>query len=197
MKENIPPLKKMEIKLPQPLKIVTTKQEACAIYQLCKASYSDVYPTHKVYRDDPYDRQAYVCYAKGKDNKITSTARFTLDSSIGLPTEKHLPPEVDMYRQLGKKLMEIGRFANADKNINLIKEYYIAVYQVAKIENIDVIIIVLKDKDVAMHHNLLGAYLLSNDLNIDNGGKYKMTCVAWEVKHTKQRFFRWSGLTQK
>lgn len=188
MKQNIPPLEKVYVKLPKPLKLVTTQQEANAIYQLCKNSYQTVYPKHKVYRDDPYDMQAYICYAKGKDDEITSTARFTLDSPIGLPTEKFFPPEVDMYRQLGHKLMEVGRFSSSEKCINLVKAYYSAVYHVAKAENVDVIIIVVKDKDVAMHHNLLGAYLLSDDLNIDNGGKYKMSCVAWEVKHTKQRF---------
>lgn len=183
--------------LPAPIEVVQTIKEEQAVYDLWVDAYKKLYPDYEVCRNDPQNTQAHILYARDEKGKVASSARLTIDSPLGMPSDEYYPPEVAMYRDSGKKLMEYGRFVSNGGNLELLKTYYNAVYQVAVMEGIDVIIMTMKQKDVAFHSNLIGAYLLLSDMGIPLGGQYKMSCVAWEIKHTKSRFFRWTGLNKQ
>ena len=183
--------------LPTPIQVVQTAKEEQEVYELWVGAYKKLYPDYEVCRDDPQNTQAHILYARDEKGKVASSARLTIDSPLGMPSDEYYPPEVAMYREQGNKLMEYGRFVSNGGNLALLKTYYKAVYQVAKAENIDIIIMTMKQKDVAFHSNLIGAYLLLSDMGIQLGGQYKMSCVAWEIKHTKSRFFRWTGLNKQ
>ena len=107
-----------------------------------------------------------------------SSIRLTIDTpSVGIPTEEYYPPEVNMLRKRGYKLMEFGRMVRIGHSLQLMKTYYRAIYQVAKAEQIDVIVMTLKQKDIAFHRHLMGAYTLLFDMGIPLGGEHKMSCV--------------------
>jgi hypothetical protein len=182
--------------LPHPIHIVQSVEELNEVYELWQATYRDIYPNFKISRQDSYNEKAYILYTRNADNIVNSSARLAVDSPLGLPEDGYFPMEVNGYRKRGYKLMEFGRFIISGGNLSLLKAYYNAVYQIAAAEAIDIIPMAMKQKDVAFHRNLLGAYLLSGDIKIPHGGKDKMSCVSWELNKTKQRFFHWAGLPQ-
>lgn len=184
-------------KLPIPIQVVQTAEEEQELYELWVDAYKDVYPKYTVCQNDPQNAQAHILYARDENGKVTSSVRLTIDSPLGMPSDEYHPPEVAMYRDYGNKLMEFGRLVSKKGSIELLKTYYKSIYQIAVAENVDVIIMGLKQKDVAFHRNLIGAYALLDDMKMPVGGEYKMSCVAWEIHNTKSRFFRWTGLNEE
>ena len=197
--ENYKPIENNIIakNLPTPLRIVQTTGEEQELYELWVDTYKTVYPDFIFRCRDPQNAQAHILYSRNEAGKVVSSVRLTIDSPLGMPSDGYYPPELDMYRERGKKLMEFGRLVSNNGNLQLLKTYYKTVYQIAKAENIDVIIMSLKQKDVAFHHNLIGAYSVMNDMKIPHGGKDKISCVVWEIEYTKSRFFRWVGLSKQ
>lgn len=190
---EVPP----HIKLDEPLQIlVQNDKNMKEVCQLWQQEYKTIYPKYKINHNDPLNKQSHILYSRNKDQHIVSTARLTLDSPLGLPDDDVYPREINLYRERGLKLMEFGRFISQGGNLQLIKNYYKSVYLIALAEKVDVIAMTIKDKDIALHRNLMGAYLLSSNMNTDNGSQYKMACMSWEVNKTKARFFNWTRLPQ-
>ena len=182
--------------LPPPLQVVQTKAEAQEVYTLWVQTYADIYPAFEVPLNDPQNQQAYILYTRNDTGQVVSSIRLTLDSPLGMPSEDYYPQEVHTLRALNYKLMEFGRMINLLGDLELLKRYHRVVYQIAQAENIDIIIMTLKQKDIAFYHNLMGAHLLLADMQIPHGGKHKVACVAWDIQQTKARFFKWVGLNQ-
>lgn len=182
--------------LPKPLQVVQTTLEEQELYKLWVTTYTEVYPHFTVPQRDPQNSQAYILYSRDETGQVVSSIRLTFDSPLGMPSEGYYPLEVNSLRELDYKLMEFGRMVNLLGDIDLLKLYHRVVYQIAEAENIDLIIMTLKQKDVAFYRNLMGAHLLLADMQIPHGGKHKVACVAWDIKQTKSRFFKWVGLTQ-
>ncbi len=183
--------------LPKPLQVVQTAKEEQELYNLWDDAYREVYPNYKINRNDPHHKQAHILYTRDKNGKIASSIRLTIDSPLGIPSEEYYQREVDRLRQHGYKLMEFGRMVSIGQTLQQMKTYYRTIYQIAKAENIDIIMMSLKQKDVAFHRNLMGSYTLLFDMGIPLGGKHKMSSVAWEIKNTKPRFFKWTGINNK
>ena len=173
-----------------------TKAEEREVHKLWVQAYVDIYPAFEVPINDPQNQQAYILYTRSEIGAVVSSIRLTFDSPFGMPSEGYYPPEVHTLRELNYKLMEFGRMINLAGDLEILKLYHRVVYQVAQAENIDVIIMTLKQKDVAFYRNLMGAHLLLADMQIPHGGKHKVACVAWDIQHTKARFFKWVGLQQ-
>jgi len=194
--KRLAPIKVPEnLKLEEPIKILPqTPENMAECYQLWQEEYGKVYPQYVINRDDPFNAQSHILVIEDETGAIVTSARLTKDSSLKFPDEKFFPVEVSMYRELGMKLMEGGRLINQG-SLSFLKLLYKSVYLTAKAEEVEVIIILIKEKDVAFHRNLLGAYLLSDGIEAGNGGKYKMACMSWELNQTKERFFNWVGLS--
>lgn len=181
--------------LPEPIKVLRTTKELQELYTLWQKTYRTIYPDFKLSHRDPYNQQAYILYTRNAKGKVNSSARLVIDSPVlGLPEDKYFPLEVNKYRKYNYKLIEFGRFIIQDGNPTLLKMYYKSIFHIAKIEKVDIILMAMKQKDVAFHRNLIGAELLSRDIRLPHGGKDKLSCVAWKIKKTKSRFFRWTGL---
>jgi hypothetical protein len=186
--------KRLAKRLPKPLQLVQTPADEQIVYELWVSTYKDIYPHFEVPLNDPQNRQAYILYTRDSTGKAVSSIRLTFDSPLGMPSEGFYPPEIDTLRELNYKLMEFGRMINLPGDLDLLKLYHRVVYQIAGAANIDLIIMTLKQKDVAFYRNLMGAHLLLADMQIPHGGKHKVACVAWDIKQTKARFFKWVGL---
>ena len=180
-----------------PIKLVQTSSDLYDVRELWKQTYKELFPDIKGFHCDPFDFQSRILYTKNAQNKTVSSARLVIDSPLGLPEDSHFPPEVNEYRACGMKLMEYGRFIIEEGNPSLLKAYYKAVYQVAIAENVDVIMMAMKPNHVAFHCRLIGAILLTDDMKLYYGGENKLAALAWEVKNTKERFFKWAKIKNK
>ncbi len=180
-----------------PIKLVQTSTDLYDVRELWKQTYRELFPNIKGFHRDPFDCKSRILYTKNTQNKTVSSARLVIDSSLGLPEDSHFPPEVDRYRALGMKLMEYGRFIIQEDNPSMLKAYYKAVYQVAIAEKVDVIMMAMKPNHVAFHRKLIGATLLIDDMKLYYGGENKLAALAWEVKDTKERFFKWAKIKNK
>lgn len=186
----------VEEQLTPPLRVVKNSKELYGVRELWRTTYEDIYPGVSGFHQDPFDQQAHILFTKNAYQEVKSTARLVVDNPIGLPEDKYFPPEANMYREMGYKLMEFGRFVIHEGTRDLLKAYYRSVFEVAVAEEVDVIMMAMKQKDVAFHRNLIGAYLLSPDMHVPYAKPYKLACMAWEINNTKERFFRWTGMSE-
>lgn len=180
-----------------PIRLVQTSADLYDVRELWKETYVKLFPSIKGFHNDPFDAHSHILYTKDEQHKTVSSARLVVDSPLGLPEDTHFPSEVEMYREMGMKLMEYGRFIIQEDNPSILKAYYKAVYQVAMAEKVDVIMMAMKPNHVAFHRNLIGAYLLTDDMKLYYGGNNKLAALSWEVKNTKERFFRWAKIKNK
>lgn len=179
--------------LPLPLRFARSKEEVIQACQFRKQEYGKIYPSVEVSTDDPFNEHAYVLYSCDASGDIKSTASFIVDSDeLGLPEDKLFPPEVDKYRNSHKRLMEIGRFVIRDQQ-NLLKSYYKAAYAVAVRKGIDVILMVIRQKDIGFHQKLIGTQVLREDIGETFGSCHPFSCLSWEIADTKPAFFKWTA----
>ena len=198
-KESYRPIdnKILEKYLPKPMQVVQTPEEEQELYDLWDEAYKEVYPDYEVNRNDPHNTQAHILYTRDENGKVVSSIRLTLDSSLGIPSEEYYQGEANQLREHGYNLMELGRMVYIGHTLQQMKAYYQAMYEIAKAESIDIIMMSLKQKDVAFHRNLIGAYTLIFDIGMPTGSKHKMSTMAWEIKQTKPRFFKWTGISKQ
>jgi hypothetical protein len=180
--------------IPSPLILARTEKEKKEISELRRETYKTWYPDIKNFDTDPYDKSAHIIFSRDEELKVNSTARLVMDGMFGLPEDAYFPPEVMEYRKQGLRLMELGRFIIKGGDKRLLKKYYQAFYALANAEKVGVILMAMKQKDIAFHQHLIGIKVLSADMNLTYGGKHKLACVSWEITNTKARFFKWTGL---
>ena len=176
--------------LPVPLKFAKSTSELRRVTEFRRDSYRRIYPNVNVAKNDPFNEHSYIIYSDTTPNKVDSTASFIIDSEQGLPEDKYFPKVVDDYRKSGKKLMEIGRFVIEGKQC-LLKHYYKAVLEVSIRENVDIVLMVIRQKDILFHQRLIGIDVLSEDIGENFGSEFPFACVAWDIAKTKPRFSEW------
>lgn len=178
--------------LTAPLQVAHSQHEIIRACHFRKQEYQKTYPSVTVQENDPFHDKAYVLYSCDHQGNINSTASLVLDSDLGLPEDKLFPEKVNQYRRQGKKLMEIGRFVIEDGQ-NLLKAYYRSVYEVAVHQGIDIILMVIRQKDIPFHRKIIGANTLIEDIGENFGSQHTFSCMEWEVNKTYQRFIEWSS----
>ncbi len=177
--------------LPKSLKCVQSDEELAKVLEFRKKVYSHTYPGVEIAKNDPYYDQAYVVYSETDEGKVESTGTVIFDSQKGLPEDKYFAEMVKEYRQSGKKLVEIGRFVIAGHKIDLLQYYYKAIYDVAIKNHIDIVLMVIRQKDIRFHQRMMGVDLLIHDIEEDFGSSYAFSCIAWDIVKTPQRFHNW------
>ncbi len=155
--------------------------------------YQKLYPGVSQLDIDPYDKNALILYRKNKANEIRSTFRLALDGDQGLPEERFLTHHLLARRKQGMKIGEFGRLVNIDGILGL-QECYGSAYQIAKLLNIDTIAIVTRMQYAKFHVDKIGAKILCEDIGDSFGSKYIFGVFAWDLAHTKDSFFEWSGI---
>lgn len=175
-----------------PLQIVSTAAQLHEVRELRAARYRSIYPSIDVHAD-PYDETAVILFSRDGQGLVNGSARLVMDRELGLPEDAYFPPKVTEYRQSGLALMELGRFVIRGGGASLLKTYYRGFYEVATALGVDVILMAMKPKDVALHRHLMGAELLAENMGVSYGGPYSLACVAWNLARTHTRFFDWIG----
>ena len=173
-----------------PIQLAQSNEEIQKASLFRKQAYSRLYPQVTFKETDPFNQHAYVLYTQDIKGIINSTGSLIQDSEIGLPEDHLFPSQVYRYRQAGKKLMEIGRFVINDKQ-NLLKSYYKSAYDIAITQGIDILLMIIRHKDLPFHQKLLGAQLLKEDVGESFGSDYQFSCLAWNIENTHSRFLHW------
>ena len=181
------------INLPKPLKQVKSHEELSRVWNFRKHEYKTFFKDIDVFEDDPYDNDALIIYTEDSQKNITSTGRLTFDGFTGLPQDPVFPDEVDEYRLRSLRLVELGRFIILDNNLALLKAYYEAFYTISIAYNVHTIMMAMRQKDISFHEHMMGAKVLSGNMGITFGSEHTFACVAWELKKTKPKFFKWLG----
>ena len=178
---------------PKPIKLANSPQELSRVWDFRKHQYKTFFKDIDTFEDDPYDEDALIFYTEDSQNNIVSTGRLTFDGFTGLPQDPVFPAEVDEYRQQSLRLVELGRFIILEKNLALLKAYYEAFYTISVAYNVHTIMMAMRQKDISFHQHMMGAKVLSDNIGVTFGSKHTFACVAWELKNTKPRFFKWLG----
>ena len=177
--------------LAAPLQVAQSQHEIIRACQFRKQEYQKTYPKVAVKENDPFNEKAFVLYSCDDLGNVNSTASLVLDSELGLPEDSLFPTQVSQYRHQGKRLMEIGRFVIEDGQ-KLLKAYYRTVYEVAINQGIDIILMVIRQKDIGFHQKIIGAHTLVEDIGENFGSQHTFSCMEWQVNKTYKRFLQWS-----
>lgn len=186
-------MKRVEQALPDGLLLANTAHEFQKIRHFKENYCSDDRPGVREFHDDGMDDYSYVMYAADTQGEITSTARVLLDTDAGFPEESRLPESVHQMRQSGKRLAELGRLViTEDNKLNMLRLYYKGVFEIAMIENIDVVLIVMKQRNLPSHKKMMAVEVLSTDMGRSWDAEQGELClVAWDMKAEQPKFHHW------
>lgn len=186
-------VQRVEQALPEGLLLAKTMLELQHIRKFKQSYCSDDRPGVREFHDDGMDDYSYVMYAATAQGEITSSARLLLDTEHGFPEENHLPVAVHNMRKGGKRLAELGRLViTEDNKLNMLRQYYKGVFEIAMIEDIDVVLIVMKQRNLPSHKKMMAVDVLSTDMGRSWDAEQGELClVAWDVKAEQPKFHQW------
>ena len=166
-------------------------QQLSEIISFRNESYTKHFPELSLDGQDPFDLQSITFFTRDKNNAITSTARFVIESSWGLPEDSLLKAEIDPLRAEGRNLASIGRFVNNHCDVQLLREYYRVFYVTAKLLSIDSIVLLVRNKELKFYQNRVGAQIIKTSTGRDYGGAHEFSGVLWHINETKRPFVQW------
>ncbi len=156
------------------------------IRMLRKQEYRKVYPAMDL-DNDVLDNQAITLYTRNAAGEIDSTARLCSEGAHPLPEHEYLSE----YHEKGQRLIEWGRFIIVNHERSRLKAYYRTVYTLATRLGFDVVIMLMKPRNISLHQSLMGLRIIERDTGITYGGEATLAVVAWELQSTKKEFFKW------
>lgn len=180
--------------LPQELQLVKTIDELENLQAFRKSYCDDDRPGVKEFHNDGQDEQSYVLYGTDENGTLTSSARLLPDTEKGFPEEHLLPESVHTMRKEGKKLAELGRLVITEGKANLLRQYYKAIYDIATLENIDVVLIVMKQRNISSHKKIMAVTVLTDEnMGFSWDEEQAPLCLmAWDIKAKQPKlFYKW------
>jgi 2-polyprenyl-3-methyl-5-hydroxy-6-metoxy-1,4-benzoquinol methylase len=180
--------------LSQELHLVKTINELENLQAFRKHYCDDDRPGVKAFHNDGQDEQSFVLYSTDANGTITSSARLLPDTEKGFPEEHLLPESVHTMRQEGKKLAELGRLVITEGKTNLLRQYYKAIYDIAMLEDIDVVLIVMKQRNISSHKKIMAVTVLTDEnMGFSWDEEQAPLClVAWDIKAKQPKlFYKW------
>jgi SAM-dependent methyltransferase len=180
------------------IKLANNKGVHQRILAFTKARYKTCFPAITLDSKQHYIANSFVFYSEDTQGNITATASLMVDSSNGFSEEQLFNKDIKHYRQQGLNSLQIGRFVigqqhNSNGEIVTLKDYFSLFYQFSKQLGFDVVIGLIKQKDVAFHQKLLGAKILCLDTQVDYDGEHTFAVSAWQLDELKPRFFKWAN----
>lgn len=176
------------------IKLATTDQQRRQIIAFIKPRYKTLFPELSSGHDSDYIDNSFNFYTLDGQGNIASTVSLVVDSEAGFPEEHLLKQDIKRYREQGLKCLQIGRFIIEQGNqACLLKAYFALFYRFAMRLGFDVLLGMVKQKDISVHQRLSGAKVLCQNTNVTYGGEDIFATVAWVLKNVKKRFFDWAG----
>ncbi len=177
--------------------LAQSDQQKAAVSAFTKVHYRRHFPELDVDSSPQYVSDTLVLYSLNSHGEVCATASLMADNSAGFDEEATFASEVSHYREQQLRTLQIGRFVISERcESTSLKAYFNAFYRLAKTLNFDVIVGLIKQKDVAFHQKLLGVKVLNPDTTIDYGGKHRFAVGSWQLETLKPRFFQWLAPSQ-
>lgn len=194
--KNIPKpsetIQQIEQILPQGFFLAKTQAELDNIIAFKTSYYTADRENVRAFHDDGQDHYAYVVYGTNDKGEITSTSRLLLDQGQGFPEENSLPESVATMRKDGKQLAELGRLLITDDKGNNLRIHYKLTHAVANILGIDIVLIVMKQRNIPSHKKMMAVEILSMDMGQSWDEEQAPLClIAWDVKAPQPKFQQW------
>lgn len=185
-------IQQIEQILPQGFFLAKTQPELDNITTFKTSYYNADRENVRAFHDDGLDHYAYVIYGTNGQGEITSTSRLLLDHGQGFPEEDSLPESVAALRKAGKKLAELGRLLITDDKGNNLRIHYKLTHAVANILGIDIVLIVMKQRNIPSHKKIMAVEILSMDMGQSWDDEQAPLClIAWDVKAPQPKFQQW------
>lgn len=147
-------------------------------------------------RNDPFDRRAVIYYSRASDGTIASTARLAFEGPEGLPEENLVSECLASRRRQGLKMAELGRMISKHHSFKGMLDIYRLVYFTALLYCIDGIVLVVKQKQIRLYTEHLGAELLVENTGETFGSDAFFAALVWDIANTKQAFIRRIGAVE-
>ncbi|SFV87947.1 hypothetical protein MNB_SUP05-SYMBIONT-5-635 [hydrothermal vent metagenome] len=178
----------------KPIKLARTNKEINKVRGLRMQTYQNNHSDVRKFHNDGMDKKAYVLYACDKDNNITSTARLLPDSKDGFPAESMFSDIVQKMRSEGKNIAELGRLVINEKKGRFFRLYYKTIYDIALHNGIDIVLMIMKVKNIHSHKNIMAIEVLSQDMGVSwDQEQAKLVLVAWDIKARQpDLFYKWT-----
>lgn len=177
------------------IKLADSSESHERVLAFIKARYQSYFPAIALDSAQHYVANSFVFYSEDSQGHITSTASLMVDSASGFSEEHLFKQDIEHYRQQGLKSLQIGRFIieshqNNDETATL-KDYFKLFYLFSVQMNFDVVVGLIKQKDIALHQKRLGAKILCPNSQINYGGEHLFAVASWQLNTLKARFFDW------
>ena len=184
--------------LPKEMKLANTQEELEKIRQFketyCSSDRSGVSDFHH----DGYDDLSYVVYGEDEQGSVISTSRLLMDSEKGFPEEIRFPQAIADMRRAGIKLAELGRLLIVENNVTQFRCHYKSVFLLARLKQIDTVLIMMKRKHVSSHHKMMSVEVLANNMGFSwDEEQAELSLVAWDINASQPKFCKWVGLTDE
>lgn len=178
----------------KPIKLAKTNQDLNKVKKLRIQTCQDDHPDVRKFHNDGMDEKSYLLYACDKNNNITSTARLLPDSKDGFPAQSMFPKSVERIRSEGKRIAELGRLVINENKRKFFRLYYKAIYDIALHEGIDIVLMIMKIKNIHSHRNIMTIEVLSKNMGVSwDQEQAKLALVAWDIKAKQpDLFYKWT-----
>lgn len=183
--------------LPNEVRLAQSRHELNSIIKFRKRISNNLSSEAQSFQDDNFDNKSYVLYSKDTYENIIATARILHDSEHGFPEENFISVHIEELRNSGAKIVEAGRLAIIKHKPKLLRLYYKSVYDVAKYENVDFVIMMIKTKSISSYKRFMSINLLANNAGYSWDEEHaNLSLVAWDVNAYQPKFDKWTH-TQK
>lgn len=185
-------IQQIEEILPEGFFLAKTQTELANVIAFKKSYYMADRENVRAFHDDGLDGYAYVIYGTNDRGEITSTSRLLLDHGQGFPEEDSLPESVTLLRNNGKQLAELGRLLITDDKGNNLRIHYKLTQAIALILGIDIVLIVMKQRNIPSHKKMMAVEVLSMTMGQSWDEEQAPLClIAWDVKAPQPKFQHW------
>ena len=181
--------------LPKTMKLAKKKQELFKIKQFKETHCKGDRPSANAFHYDGFDDFSYVIYGEDNLGQIISTSRLLLDSIKGFPDDSIFPQAVSDMRNQGVKMAELGRLLVVKDKIKQFRSHYKSIFLLAKMQKIDVVLIVMKRKHVSSHKKMMSVKVLANEMGVSwDEEQAELSLVAWDINAEQPKFYKWVKL---
>ena len=174
-----------------PVKLVSHPAGFRQVSNFRDREYARRYPAIQLGVDDRFDNSAVTFYTRAADGEINGTARLVLDSKHGLPEESVLARYARLWRQRGERLAEFGRFVIDDGRLSLVRHYYASIYHTCQFLEVDRLVLLVRQKELAFYQKRVGASVLCEDTGLTFGSDHRFAALSWSIATTGSRFLDW------
>ena len=176
------------------IRLANSDESHARVQAFIGARYQDYFPEIMPDESNHYQANSFVFYHQDARGDIQGCASLMVDSDEGFSEEALFSSEINHYRSQGLKCLQIGRLVietgQSPCQVGL-KDYFRLFYQFSTQLGYDVIIGLVKQKDLGFHQKLLGATVLCPDTRIDYGSGHVFAVAAWQLNALKPKFFEW------